>query len=160
MTVAVNFKSADHLVSEKLVGALDAWKRVSAGRFAPKREEITPALLRSVLPSIWMIDVIDGGKDFRFRFAGDRIVEFMGRRYAGSLLSDHLESPFFQRMRAILVECLRGKRPVAVGPLRSNLAGKDFLEMEVVVMPLSEDGESVTCLFGAMHVRGLGTGPA
>jgi hypothetical protein len=148
------------LVSEKLVGALDAWKRVSAGRLAPKREEITPALLRSVLPSIWMIDVIDGGKDFRFRFAGDRVIQFMGRRYAGEVLSDHVDVLFFQRMKAILAECVNRKAPVAVGPLRSNLPDKDHLEMEVVVMPLSEDGETVTCLFGAMDVRGIGTGPA
>jgi hypothetical protein len=160
MTVAVSYKSANQLVSEKLVGALDAWKRVAGGRLAPKREEITPALLRSVLPSIWMIDVIDGGKDFRFRFAGDRVIQFMGRRYAGELLSDHVDVPFFQRMRAILVECVTRKSPVAVGPLRSNLEGKDFLEMEVVVAPLSEDGMTVNCLFGAMDVRGVGTGPA
>ena len=160
MNPAVTYKSANQLVSEKLVGALDAWRRVCAKRFAPRREEITPALLRSVLPSIWMIDVIDGGRDFRFRFAGDRIIQFMGRRYAGMLLSEHIESPFFQRMRAILLECVRGKAPVAVGPLRSNLPGKDFLEIEVVVMPLSEDGETVSCLFGAMDIRGLGTTPA
>jgi hypothetical protein len=160
MTVAVNFKSANCLVSERLVGALDAWKRVSAGRLAPRREEITPALLRSVLPSIWMIDVVDGGRDFRFRFAGDRVIQFMGQRYAGSLLSEHTDTPFFQRMRAILSECVRSKNPVAAGPVRSNLPGKEFLEMEVVVMPLSEDGKAVSCLFGAMDVRGVGTGPA
>jgi len=160
MNPVVSFKSADRLVSEKLVGALDAWRRVGAERFAPRREEITPALLRSVLPSIWMIDVLDGGKDFRFRFAGDRIIQFMGRRYAGSLLSENIDSPFFQRMRAILLECVRSRSPVAVGPLRSNLPGKDYLEIEVVVMPLSEDGETVSCLFGAMDVRGVGTTPA
>jgi hypothetical protein len=159
MSLVVNYKSADRLVSEKLVGALDAWKRVAAGRLAPKREEITPALLRSVLPSIWMIDVVDGGTDFRFRFAGDRVIQFMGRRYAGALLSEHIGNPFFQRMRAILVECVNRRVPVAVGPLRSNLEGKEFLEMEVAVMPLSEDGETVSCLFGAMDVRGVGTGP-
>ena len=160
MNLVVSYKSADRLVSEKLVGALDAWKRVAAGRLAPRREEITPALLRSVLPSIWMIDVIDGGRDFRFRFAGDRVIQFMGRRYAGELLSDHIDVPFFQRMKAILSECVSRKAPVAVGPLRSNLPGKEFLEIEVVVMPLSEDGETVSCLFGAMDVRGVGTTPA
>jgi len=160
MTAAVSYKSANRLVSEKLVGALNAWKRVAADRLAPKREEITPALLRSVLPSIWMIDVVDGGRDFRFRFAGDRVIQFMGRRYAGELLSDHIDVPFFQRMKAILVECVIRKTPVAVGPLRSNLQDKDYLEMEVVVMPLSEDGETVSCLFGAMDVRGVGTASA
>jgi len=157
MTVAVSFKSADQLVSERLVGVLDAWKRTAGGRTAPKREEITPSLLRNALPWIWMIDVIDGGKDFRFRIAGERVIEFMGRRHAGELLSDNLDNPFFQRMRGILSECLHRKKPVAVGPIRSNLKGKEFFEMEVVVMPLSEDGQTVTTVFGAMDLRGLPT---
>jgi hypothetical protein len=158
MTVAVSFKSADQLVSERLVGVFDAWKRTAGDRIAPKREEITPSLLRTALPWIWMIDVLDGGKDFRFRIAGERVVQFMGRRYAGELLSDNLDNPFFQRMRAILVECMSRKKSVSVGPIRSNLRGKEFFEMEVVVMPLSEDGQSVTTLFGALDLRGLPTG--
>jgi hypothetical protein len=157
MTVAVSFKSADHLVSERLVGVLDAWKRTASGRMAPKREEITPSLLRTALPWIWMMDVLDGGKDFRFRIAGERVIEFMGRRHAGELLSDNLDNPFFQRMRAILAECHLRKKPVAAGPIRSNLKGKEFFEMEIVVMPLSEDGQHVTTLFGAMDLRGLTT---
>jgi len=155
MTVAVSFKSADQLVSERLVGVLDAWKRTAGGRMAPKREEITPSLLRNALPWIWMIDVIDGGKDFRFRIAGERVIQFMGRRYAGELLSANLNNPFFQRMRGILIECTNRRKPVAVGPVRSNLEGKEFFEMEIVVMPLSEDGQQVTTLFGAMDLRGL-----
>lgn len=74
MIVAVSFKSADQLVSERLVGVLDAWKRAADARMGPKREEITPSLLRTALPWIWMIDVVDGGKDFRFRIAGERVI--------------------------------------------------------------------------------------
>ncbi|MEI9931110.1 MAG: PAS domain-containing protein [Rhizomicrobium sp.] len=155
MTLAVSFKSTDQLVSERLVGVHDAWKRTAGQRMAPKREEITPSLLRTALPWIWMIDVIDGGKDFRFRIAGERVIEFMGRRYAGELLSHHLDNPFFQRMHAILSECLRRKNPVAAGPVRPDVTGKEFFEMEVVVMPLSEDGDLVTTLFGALDLRVL-----
>jgi hypothetical protein len=157
MTVAVSFKSVEHLVSERLVGVLAAWKRTANERTAPKREEITPALLRTALPWIWMVDVIDGGKDFRFRLAGDRVIQFLGRRYAGELISESLDNPFFQRMRAILVECTQHKKPLAVGPVRSNLAGKEFFDVEIVVMPLSDDGRHVTALFGAMDLSAVAT---
>ncbi len=103
-----------------------------------------------------MVDVIDGGKDFRFRLAGDRVIQFLGRRYAGELISESLDNPFFQRMRAILAECTQHKKPLAVGPIRSNLMGKEFFEMEVVLMPLSEDGRHVTTLFGAMDLSARG----
>jgi len=151
------FKSADQLISQLLLGVHASWQRVSAGRLAPKREEITPAVLRSALPSIWMMDVIDGGTDFRFRFAGDRVVQFMGRRYAGTLLSTLLDDVYFQRMRFLLLECVQNKRPAAFGPGRTRMQGKEYLETEVVVMPLSEDGETISGLFGAMEVRPLGT---
>lgn len=147
------FKTADQLISQLLRGVHASWQRVAAGRMAPKREEITPAVLRAALPSVWMMDVIDGGADFRFRFAGDKVIQFMGRRYAGILLSTLLEDVYFQRMRLLLLECIRNKGPVAFGPARTRMTGKDYLETEVVVMPISEDGETIGSLFGAMDIR-------
>lgn len=145
--------SVDRLVSERLIGVYEAWKRTAAGRFAPKREEITPALLKSALAWIWMIDVIDGGRDFRFRIAGDRIIQFMGRRYAGHLLSEFAGQPFFDHMHGILKACTEQKRPLMAGPGRSKMPGREFQELEVVALPLSEDGANVTTIFGAMEIR-------
>jgi len=147
------YKTADELQSGMLSGVHAAWRDTTAGRLAPKREEITPALLKTALPWIWMIDVVDRGADFRFRLAGDRVIQFMGRRYAGELLSSFAEEPFFQRMRHALLECLRRREPVAVGPMRSLMKGKEYLDLEVVVLPLSEDGSEITTLFGAMEAR-------
>jgi hypothetical protein len=153
MSVTTAAKPADELVSAQLVTVHEAWKQAAAGRLGPKREEIAPAPMKSALGWIWMIDVVDGGRDFRFRIAGDRVIQFLGRRYAGHLLSEFLDQPFFQRMRALLELCVRRKQAFGAGPMRSNLKDKEFLEMEVVVLPLSEDGENVTTIFGAMDVR-------
>jgi len=151
----VQLDSVEALTSERLIDVLAAWRRVCLGRMAPKREEMTPALLKNALPWIWMIDVVEGGKDFRFRIAGDRIIQFMGRRYAGSLLSEFVDLPFFQNMHSILMAALERKRPLMAGPGRSKLEGREYLELEVLVLPLSEDGEAVTTLFGAMEIRPL-----
>jgi hypothetical protein len=142
----------ERLERARLIDVHAAWRKVAAGRMAPKREEITPALLKTALPSVWMIDVIEGGKDFRFRLAGDRLIQFMGRRYAGSPLSEFLDQPFFQHMRTILLAAVRGKRPFVIGPGRSRMPGKEHIELEVVVLPLSDDGENVTTIFGAMEI--------
>lgn len=153
MIVVLN--SPQQLGSERLIGVYEAWKRIAGGRMAPRRDEITPALVKQALPWVWMIDAIDGGRDFRFRIAGDRIIQFMGRRYAGHLVSEFTDQPFFQDMRAVLKACAEQKRPMMVGPGRSKLSGKEHMELEVVVLPLSEDGANVTTLFGAMETRGL-----
>ncbi|HWA92438.1 MAG TPA: PAS domain-containing protein [Rhizomicrobium sp.] len=145
----------ERLSSALLTDVHAAWKKLAAGRMAPRRDEITPALIKSALPSIWMIDVVDGGRDFRFRIAGDRIIQFMGRRYAGSLLSEFAEQPFFQHMREILTTSVRSKRPFVAGPGRSRMPGKEHVELEVLVLPLSDDGEHVTTVFGAMEIGPL-----
>jgi len=107
-----------------------------------------------------MIDAIDGGEDFRFRLAGDRIIQFMGRRYAGHLLSEFAGEPFFQHMREILKTCTDQKQPLVAGPGRSKLPGKEHTEIEALVLPLSEDGTNVTTLFGALEIRPAAKLPA
>src|SRR5579871_1842258 len=105
------------LTSEKLRKTYDVWREWRGDRIGPRRDEVAPAKLRAVLSSTFMIDVVDGGKDFRFRFAGERVIQFMGRRLAGSLLSEQTSNPFFERMRAIFSSCVSTKAPVSRGPV-------------------------------------------
>ncbi len=147
---------APALTSERLRVVHEMWNELRGGRVGPKRDEITPARLRAVLPWTFTIDVVDGGQDFRFRFAGDRIIQFMGRRYAGALLSEHTGSRFFDQMRAMYAGCVAAKAPIASGVRQASLPGKEFLEIEALVLPLSEDGVSVTTLFGAFDSWQLG----
>src|ERR1700687_4288112 len=111
MSDSHGFKAPSELVSKRLAGVHRVWQELAAGRLPPAREDVTPARLRSALASTFMIDVIDGGADFRFRFAGERIIQFMGRRYAGSLLSEHRGRPFFDGMHAIYSLCVKQRRP-------------------------------------------------
>jgi hypothetical protein len=145
------------LTSDKLRAAYDVWQELRTGRIGPKRDEIAPSRLRGVLPWTFTIDVIDGGKDFRFRFAGDRIIQFMGRRFAGSLLSEHVGNLFFDRMRAMYSGCVATKAPITSGVSQTTYPGKEFLEIEALVLPLSEDGLTITTLFGAFDSWQVGT---
>jgi hypothetical protein len=145
------------LTSDKLKRVYDAWESLRSAGIGPKRDELSPALLRGVLAYTFVIDVVDGGKDFRFRFAGDRIIQFMGRRFAGMLLSELGGSPFFDNMRAMYVGCVAAKAPISSGIRQVTYPGKEFLELEAMVVPLSENGVGVTHLFGAFESWQLGT---
>ncbi|MBI3676872.1 MAG: PAS domain-containing protein [Proteobacteria bacterium] len=151
------FKGPGELVSRQLVDAHSLWAQVANGRLGPTRDELTPAVIRGLLPSVYFMDVIGQGEDFRFRFAGDRVIQFMGRRYAGLLLSEFRGAPIFEAMHQIFSGCVRARRAVANGPMRSTHEPKNFLEMEVLVMPMSEDGTNVTALFGGLDTWPLGT---
>ena len=145
------------LTSNRLRTVYEMWKDLRGHRLAPKRAEIMPARLRGILPSTFMIDVIDGGEDFRLRFAGERIIQFMGRRYAGTLLSQLRGSVFFDNMAHMFERSVATKAPLARGPVQASLTGKEFLEVEAMVLPLSEDGAEIQALFGAFESWQLGT---
>lgn len=157
MSDSPGFKAPADLVGKRLVTIHRAWQALAGNRIAPTREEVTPARLRSALASSFIMDVVDAGKDFRFRFAGDRVIQFMGRRYAGSLVSEFRGRPFFDGMYFTFGQCTRLKRPLAIGPMQASLEEKEFLEFETAVWPLSDDGAGVTALLGGLESWPLGT---
>jgi hypothetical protein len=146
-----DFKSAELLTSDKLISIFAVWKELAAGRFAPRREDISPAKLRALLPWTWVVDVVGNGEDFRFRIAGDRIIEYLGERHAGEMLSKLRGPAFYELMFEIFSYSVKYKRPIANGPLRASHPNRAHHEAEVLVLPLSDDGENVTGLFGGFE---------
>jgi len=161
MTIQTDFKSPNALIGEKPRALYAIWRGLAGNRKAPKREEVTLSLVRTLSPWMWTSDVIDRGADFRIRLGGDRIVEFAGQRYAGKLLSDCPATLYFERARCLMAYCVEHRMPVATGPVPSGYSGKEHWEMEVVVLPLSDDGETITQLMGATQFwpRGATTQP-
>jgi len=149
---AESAKPPQRLTSGPLAGSYQAWRALCGERFAPSRKEVDPARFKPVLGSIFVMDVVDDGADFRFVLGGERVVEMMGQRLRGKLLSAQPRTPFFEGMSNLFCGCVRAKEPVAVGPMRTVREGTDFLELEVLVMPLSDTGTSVTSLLGAIHI--------
>ncbi len=150
-------KEPARLVSERLIAIHRVWRNIAGDRVAPSRAEITPARTRALTASTWIMDVIESGADFRFRFAGDRIIQCMGRRVAGVLLSDVRGEPFFDGMHALLSASVTGRHAVALGPIPSSYAGKEHLEFEALVMPLLEQDGAITAVFGGFDTWPLGT---
>lgn len=147
---------ADRLISDKLKAVHALWRETRGEAVGPKRGQITPARLRTNMPWTFVMEVA-GSADFRFSFAGDRIVQFMGKAHAGTLLSTLLGTPFYDGMSRFFANAVAAKSPLRAGPLRSSFPGKEHLEIEAMVLPLSEDGARITALLGAFETWRLGT---
>jgi hypothetical protein len=146
-------KSPDELVSAQLKRMHATWLKLAAGRFAPTRKEIAPSRFKEVLPSIFLIDVLDDGEDFRFSLGGDRLVRFLHERFdPGAKLSSTEGSNFYERCSRLFRLCVSARKGLAVGPARAALPGREFMELETLVLPLSDDGENVTGILGAVYV--------
>lgn len=93
---------------------LDLWRSWSNGRAAPTWDDIElyslPAI---VLPQTLVVDVVDGGKDFRYRFWGTKYTNHYGADETGLLLSESLGPSFIEATRKQLDAVLSAKAPCA-----------------------------------------------
>ncbi len=147
------FKPAYALVSERLRETYRIWRDLAGARFAPGRKDIAPARFKSLLSNLFLVDVVDHGADFRLALAGDTVVRFLGSEFTiGKLLSDVAPSPFRERTLRFFRRVVEDKTPVGLGPVRTLHEKHGYFDNEAVVLPLSDDGQSVTGLMGVIHL--------
>ena len=98
-----------------------------------------PFALRPWLGHLILLDVIDGGKDFRYRLHGTWLVELFGADLTGKHLSE-LDYPV-ARLWHEYQTCVRERRPLSV--VSKTLSEKDHRLIDKVVLPLAHDGAVV-----------------
>lgn len=80
----------DGVESDLLARALAIWEKARGTRKAPAWKDIDlmsfPALL---LPATTVVDVVDGGRDYRYRYWGTGLTQLFGRDETGTFLSQH-----------------------------------------------------------------------
>lgn len=153
--------SVEHLAhalkSDILRAVFDAWHKTANGRIGPQRAELSPAKLRKTTSHTFTVDLIDDGNDFRFGFAGEKVMQFLERRCEAPTLAGLRGARFFADAEKLIRRCVADAQPVISSPRRTHYSGREYLEREVLLLPLSEDGVRVTGLLGAMDTWLLGT---
>jgi hypothetical protein len=140
------------LDNENLQAVLEFWraKRAELGRL-PRRADIDPNALRSHLGRLFLIDVLPGAADFRFRLIGSKLAHRYGRDSTGKLLTECFPGesrPVGEWLRGCYRTVALRKIPVLTrAPLVQT--GREFTQAVAIHMPLSEDGEQVNMIFGS-----------
>jgi hypothetical protein len=147
------FKPVSELVNARLLDAYRTWRELAGTRFAPARRDIAPAKFKAALGNLFLVDVLADGTDFRLALAGDTVVRFLGSEYkVGKLLSEVTPSPFRERSFRLFQRVVESKAPVVLGPVRTLHDKHGYFDNEAVVLPLSDEGASVTGLMGVIHL--------
>lgn len=97
------------LSSQVCRGGLGHWQALAGDRRLPLREAIDPAGMRALLPYTFLVDVLDGGSDFRYRLVGTDIVAHTPRDNTGFRLSE-IGGQGTQRQLAALYESVTSGR--------------------------------------------------
>lgn len=142
--VSYNFR-ADPILGR----ALAYWDRRRGGRAMPRRADIDPVDIPQLLPNLQLIEVSDGGRRFRYRLVGTALVTAFGAEYTGKFLDELFDGVRLENASRVLRAVVSGSVPIF---LRNSYGTTKTVEMVAnrLYMPLSEDGGTVSRIFGAL----------
>jgi hypothetical protein len=127
----------------------DYWRQQRGARVMPARPDIDAAEIPGLLPYIFVIDVMEKPRDFRFRIAGTHMREALGEELTGRHIADAFPAEFGAEVKAIWSRAVDQREPVrGWGDLW--VPGREFVKWEGLAAPLSADGETVNMLLGGV----------
>jgi hypothetical protein len=126
----------------------DYWNAQRGTRTMPDRRAIDPIEMWRWLGNLVLLDVIDGGVDFRYRIHGSVLAGRVGMDLTGRLLSEathsHRDTVLHQ-----YAEVCRSRKPLLI--LETRYQGPPYTVVDRLVLPLSENDEQVTMIVAAIY---------
>jgi len=120
------------------------WDRKRGERLMPSRADIDPADLKRILPNIILAKIDHESKRVRYTLVGTRCVAQAAMDYTNYYLDEldfgcDFDTDWHEVYRAVT----RERRPV-FGVVKTALKDNRACELAEVLLPLSDDGETVT----------------
>jgi len=133
---------------EGTIALFQYWNRLRAGRPAPKRTEIEPADIKSLLADTFILEKDTRGEAV-FRLAGTRLCASHGRELKGFAFAS-LWKDKDQRMVHRLAHSAFNAKSVVVLSYRGLSQNERTAEFELIMLPLDGGLENPRCLGAAI----------
>ena len=118
-----------------------------AATVAPRRA-FDPVDVPRLLPYLFLVDLIDDGRDFRYRLIGGHIREHSPANFAGRRLSEIQDIGSQGRLREIYRRAVADAAPVAARiPYATPELAADS-HYDLLVVPLADDAGRLSQLIG------------
>jgi hypothetical protein len=129
------------------------WDVKRKGRRCPSRADIDPLELPSHLGYLFLIDVLPGAQDYRFRLVGSAMTKRYGRDSTGKTICEAYEATA-PEIGAWILDIFANvvtKQVPVVSEGRLTVVDKHFVIARALQLPLSDDGANVNMILGEMR---------
>lgn len=153
-SAALRFKgtdAADTLAPKSAIlkTLLEYWQsKCGQGGRLPSRADIDPLELRNLLPYVYLIDVITPTR-FRIRLLGEEHVAIYGPGVVGKVIDDIFPPAAATEFNRLYSAVVRRREPVLNRGQVTWLRNREWMHYEGLHAPLSTDGSTIDCIFGA-----------
>lgn len=127
------------------------WNDIRAGRMAPKRFEVEPAQIATLLPDTFILERLDP-KTVRFRLAGTRICENFGAEFRGFNLMD-LVGDEDRITLDLQMAVIANQGAVGAFTFTSGTRSRTEVEWEMLILPLVHMNNDIDRFLGSIAMR-------
>ncbi|MDW6022718.1 PAS domain-containing protein [Mesorhizobium sp. BAC0120] len=120
------------------------WNRLRAGRPAPKRSEIEPADIKTLLADTFILEK-DARGEAVFRLAGTRLCATYGRELKGFTFASLWKEKDQRMVQRLAYGAFDAKSVVVIRYRGMSRAGR-FIDFELIMLPLDGGFEHPRCL--------------
>jgi hypothetical protein len=130
--------------------ALAYWQRIRDGRTVPLKRGLDPLdIPPKLLPHLQIIDVVDGGRRFRYRLIGTSLVETYGKDYTGTYADELVSGGRLGFIHSVYQAVCTIQAPVFSHNCYHTIRRTDLFANRIY-MPLSKHGADVDYILGAL----------
>jgi hypothetical protein len=130
------------------------WNDLRADRALPDRKDFDPFVLKRWLGHVMLVEVTDGGADFRYRLYGSELVEIFGFDLTGRLVGA-CRDLIGDKPHDEYKWSHEHARPLGIS--RSSPSNEKLVEMDKIVLPLSNGGTEVGMILSAIYRSSSGS---
>jgi len=127
--------------------ALAYWRKKRGARSMPRRRDIDPVDIPTLLPNLQLIETVSGGR-FRYRLIGTALVEAFGGDYTGQYPDVLFDGPR-ARITEVYSAVRDAKQPLFLRSRYLTTKNVDLIANRLY-MPLSEDDSQVNMILGIL----------
>lgn len=140
----ISIHDPDAIPSGRSAEVMAYWRGKKGDAVAPawNKDFFLEDLGWDILPNMSVVDVVDGGRDFRYRYWGTNNAQRKGYEMSGKMLSESPLQASIANGRAQFLEVIRQRKPLAIIYVLEYLKYAP-LDQITFRLPLSSDGETI-----------------
>lgn len=133
--------------SRRMADLYDYWDGRRGVWAMPRRADIDPIDMRDWLARVVLVDVIDGGAQFRYRLIGTELTQLRGRDATGLTVEEAWPAADAEIVLAGYRDVVARREPVFCHATQGPRSARRP-QAGIMLLPLSKDGERVDMILG------------
>jgi len=127
------------------------WDEKRGTRRAPRRQDIDPVDIPHILPHMFICEVLRDPADYLVTLFGTALVQAFGADLTNRTFNGICESPLTSSIREEYDRVTESFAPIFAAR-DAGWLGRDYVRYSRLLLPLSDDDQTVNKLFGAVYL--------